>query len=836
MNNRFQVKTLATSAFCMAISAALSFPAVVQAQVLEEITVTAERRETTLQDTPISILSFSGDTLQQMDTQDVREMGDFLPNVAIGEGVEGGNIPLFMIRGIGATGGSSNTERGVALYIDDVYFPRAQGSLFKLMDVERLEVLRGPQGTLFGRNTTGGAMRYITRKPHEDFEAEVRVALGTEGRENVTGTLNVPFSETVMGRFQIGSFHEDAYVHGISNNPLEPTLPDGGEADDTAFIGKLRFVPSDVVTVDLGFSYSDSETSGPANDVLANIAPFPGTFQIGALHAMITAVPDGQSSVTALQPPGSFATPRPAWTPDDFAALDAFLLNGPYTFTNDCYISAVDPALIPGNESGLTSITDQCSRVGDDAQVQTTSLDISWDINSDVTLRSITGLLSNEYEGGVAWGGYGTFVGYREIDSDVFSQEFQLTGASESLDWVAGTFYYTEDAEEFQNNLQVGYAPAGPVAGRALGYGGQTRFTELETNSWGVFGQLTWALNDAWNVTAGLRYSNDDKEGSSRRADRWNQNTAPAAVVVGTVADLPPEGDTFSADESWDSWDYRFTVDYSITDDVMLFATYSKAYKSGGININLEDEPAAFPTIDPPITNDPAGHNGGVSVFDPEEVNNIELGLRSDFLDGRARLNLTLFNMDYTDMQLSTPIAAALPGRAPFVSITNAAEVDISGAELEFMLAVTDNLTLNANVGTTDAEIQELDNAVAGAVLEVGGTIAKAPELSYAVGVDYAKTLANDGEIVFTGVLGYTDEQETSNSLSNSWIQPDYTVINSRIQYNSASDKWSAAIFCNNCADEVYYTGGANYSTFFHTNVANVGRPREWVGEFTYRF
>ncbi|MDX9875404.1 MAG: TonB-dependent receptor [Spongiibacteraceae bacterium] len=796
---------------------------------LEEVIVTAERRQSSLQETPLSIVSLGGDTLQMMDINDMESLQDFVANVSIGRGVEGGTAPLFMIRGVGGDTASISGDRGVGLYIDDVFFSRVQGSQLEMLDMNRIEVLRGPQGTLFGRNTTGGAIRYISNKPTDTFEGFIQGAMGSDGREDFQALVNIPFTDKVLGRFQIASFDQDAYVKSVPFNSDVPQMDDMGDQDSVGAAAKLRFLPTDDLTIDFGASYSKSESAGPAMDILTAAVDFQTIALGGVTDGFMDGLPVpplGGSDGRLLPTP---AIPNPAVT-------DRYLLNDPYKHTGDCYLYSFGADLPP--ESPYAPGTNFCNWLGEENELTALHLDIAWDISDALKLRSITGYIDTQYKGGTTWGGYGTMIGHRNSDVQSFSQELQLLGETGRSNWVVGVYYSTDDAREDDDRVWLNIWDAGTPADMmddlVFCCDTEQRKQGQETDSFGIFGQLTYSITERLKTTLGLRYSYDKKSAWAKWATKWNQFTDPAVNVTGVY--LPADGLRITAEDSWEALDYRATLDYQITDDLMIYGTVSRGYKSGGININLEDEQAAFNPDHLIINNDPNGFNGGMTSYDPETVTNYEVGVRSEWFDGRARLNVTYFKMDYEDMQLLSPINPLIPTRPPFSYFLNAAKVDIDGVEVDAQVAVTRNLTLHASLGTLDATVEKVSNPFVASVIAEGSTIARAPELSYTLGANYSHQLAHGGTIDFTVNYGFTDEQETNNSSVNSMRLDDYYVVTSRLQYTSPQENWRIALFCTNCTDNEYYTGGAYYRSFFGTTVGHIARPREWVAELKYSF
>ena len=250
---------------------------------LQDIVVTAQRRETSLQKTPISIVALSSAKIAQTAVRDVQDLGVFVPNLSIGSGALGPSLPTFSIRGVGQSSTRIHQEAGVALYVDDLYYPRTVGALFQIVDLERVEVLRGPQGTLFGRNATGGAVRFVTKKPVDYFEARASSTVGSYGRLDVDGMLNVPLTDGIAVRVQAARLTDTGYITEYKWNRASNTIQkdqeaNSGSRDDTLVRGAIRLMPSAIsrLTVDLSATYQSQRGTPPGQSV-RSIAPSTGT-------------------------------------------------------------------------------------------------------------------------------------------------------------------------------------------------------------------------------------------------------------------------------------------------------------------------------------------------------------------------------------------------------------------------------------------------------------------------------------------------------------------------------------------------------------------------------
>lgn len=503
---------LATHSFLVAA------PLTAQAQSLEEIIVTAERRAESLQQTPMSVTAFTGDMVSQGGITGIEDIAIQTPNFKLTTF----NIsePQLYIRGIGTTNDSVGSDPAVAVFIDDVYVGRPSGTSTDLYDLERIEVLRGPQGTLYGRNSAGGALNIFSKKPQQEFEAKTGLTVGNEALVNFRGYINGPISDTVAGKLTVNFRKRDGFAENI-------TTGQELEDDDTKSIrGQLLFTPSDSVEVLIGLDYSDIDTSG-SNRHLTNLD----------------------------------IDPRPAVFTDPAIAANAVFGNDPRKSSHN---------EIQTSEKELLGLL---ARVDVDMDWATLTSISSYRQSESSWFQALVPTLSTQD------GGFQLF----EVDdgadqeADQISQEFRLASESDRLKWVAGLYYFKENVEKTERFFT--YWDTATPAPLFLNSPGDVSFIQdATTESTAVFGQATLALTDALALTLGARYTNDDKE-----IDNTAVSNIPAAPAGFFGIPLGFAGSPYSVsgDESWSDTTLRATLDWNITDSHMLYVTYSEGFKSG---------------------------------------------------------------------------------------------------------------------------------------------------------------------------------------------------------------------------------------------------------------
>jgi iron complex outermembrane receptor protein len=514
---------LAASALPYATAVAADEPSA--AGGLEEIVVTARKREESLQETPVSIVAFTDEGLRRASIDNMKEIGNSAPNIEINGGIAngGGSATQIYIRGVGQDDYSFPNEPGVGLYIDDVYISRSAGNDFGFMDIERLEVLRGPQGTLYGRNTIGGAVKIITKKPDGTLGGEAGVTVGSYSRLDGYARMQFPLTETISGSLALGKRTRD----GLGENLLGQNL---GETDQSLARGALRFQPGDGLDIVLRADWLHQRQAGPAGSMVAYVPNGVGDALINPVLA------PGTAAEWNLQPP--FDKYGAAWV----KTLDR---DGKGVY-----------------QSGGTAET------RDWADVWGTSLTVDKEFESGYVLRSITAYRSGDLD--IRRDSEHTPFDIVRVDNpektSQLTQEFQLNGQAfdDKLDYVLGVFGLKEKGEAYL------YAPLLQGTYELIGLDLEALInTDYDATSFAVFGEGTYKINDKLGVTLGGRFTKDDKEYI------YGLQRPPSGAVP-----LPPTKLT----DSWNEFLPKLGAEYHLSETALLFANISRGYKAGGYN------------------------------------------------------------------------------------------------------------------------------------------------------------------------------------------------------------------------------------------------------------
>ncbi|HEU4625438.1 MAG TPA: TonB-dependent receptor [Steroidobacteraceae bacterium] len=759
---------------------------------VQQVTVTARRREESLQTTPVAVTALSGDALTVRGAESVDALSQYVPNLQFdgAAALSGGayNATIF-IRGIGQNDFAIFSDPGAAMYIDGVYLGRSIGGIMDAVDLERVEVLRGPQGTLFGRNTIGGAVNIISKQPTDELNGELAATTGRFNRFDVHGTLNLPVSDRFLTRWTVARMTQDGYAK---------RLTDGADlGDKDALVGRAQALWK--VSDDLNVSLTADGTrvrqnSAPLTliDVTATGTPFLNLYNALVAPNLGIAAPNGVSTVNS------------SWITGD----------------------------IDTTYAGARTVNDLDTRGA--------ALTFDWNVGG-LTVKSISAY--RNLDALFIRDGDNTPFTYRETVNDdrqhQFSQELQLGGVSfdDRLTWLVGAYYFDEGATEHgKANLAIGtysalealVLPAGttwcglpganprPIAScpPPLRFGGAGNpnnvgvdvgvnlFTRVANESTAFFGQGTYKLTDKLSTTVGLRWTQDRK-----RLQLIHRREASGAYVVGA----PGTQDTFRDD--WSEVTPKLGFELQATPDAMFYASYAKGYKSGGFNGR-------------PLS----GIQEVLTPYDPETVKSYEVGAKTAWFERRMTANLALFYNDYKDMQLTI-------NATPQNFVRNAGAAEIKGAELEIVSRLARGLDFNFSAGYLDAKYTELDPQLAtlNPPLTLAMHLVKAPEWTLSSGLQYSFAAGTAGHITLRGDWSYKSKVYEDVFNDPRLVQPAFDLVNAYASFATNDERWEVAVFGTNLTDERYRLSG-NSSIGFGLAESTFAAPREWGATLKYRF
>lgn len=622
-------------------------------EAIEEITVTARRREEHLQDAPLSVTALGVEDLAERSVTRLEEISQYVPNLQLG----GRMSAVAYIRGVGSGDGIVTRDPGVGIYLDGVYLARAQGSLLSMADIGRVEVLRGPQGTLYGRNTIGGAVNLITQKPGPDLAASLRVRYGNYDNVETRTVLNVPLlEEKAYARLSFRSHGRDGYWDNLINDE---------DANDAKFIGgraALRFLPTDTLTIDLTGDFTIEHFNNVGGHCVYN---------------------DTAPAHTGFLPNGV-----------PFGSLNRFMNLPPISFRDKCLAS-----------QGLDADDlEYFSQVGGEMDLDTQGLSgtLTWDVSDRMTAKLISSWRRQENktntEHDYTGAQYGNTTEFQKDQSDQFGYELNLSGSAlgERLQWTMGGYAFHEKSDPAipmtKVATDIGMLP--PLEPIALNFSYSER-NWIKNNNFAAYGQFTYDLTDQLSLTAGVRRLVEKKRWKHRRhsltGDWWNPSLGPIQISVGQDGVRGTEDDRpldLVTTERFDAWTGLVNLRYRLTDDAIGYAQWASGYKSGGFNGRTN--PNAPATLE---------------EFDPEELDNYEVGLKSAWLDSRLIFNLAAFHSRYEEIQ-QTVLSTAPDGSFASV-VRNAGKATMRGGEVELRALPIPGLDLRAAIGIVDAKYEE---------------------------------------------------------------------------------------------------------------------------------
>ncbi len=736
----------------IAVAVAAVLPAPVLAQergvaALGEIVVTARRMAESLQEVPGSVSAFSEDTLERIGAIDSTGLQGIVPNLNIVQGRGSSNATNIYIRGVGQPDALQTFDPAVGFYVDDVYYSRIRGTQLDLFDIERIEVLRGPQGTLYGKNTIGGALKVITRRPGREFHTTVQATAGNYGQLDGRISFSGPASDTLAGGFSIYSANRDGYV-------TNPTT--GAEYNDRSVLAarvSLAWDPATNVAVDWSADYANEDNGlvmGQPINTLTTLFGVP-------ILVLPAVVPEFRFT----------ATPTP----------------------------------------GLPNSTKLIH--------QGTALNVKWDATDAFALRSITAFRDLEYTDYIDIDATTLETGdvLVDVDQHQSSQEFQGSYEGERVSFVGGVYYLHENIsshqEAYADDLFTG--PGGFTFLRTID-------DDLTTKSWAAYANLSFAVTDRVNLSAGVRYTEEEKE--------YGRSTSTFSSFPGVTAN---PAFTFVIKDTWTDTSPMASIDFQATDNVLVYGRFARGFKSGGFNGR-------------------ANNPGEQAPYQPEEMTSYEVGLKSDWLGDSLRANLAVFYNDYTDFQARVSGLTIDPGTglpSPELTVLNAGSLDISGAELELVYKPVQAVLLDAQIGYLDAEYGSFDDT---RFIAFGGSRAFqepafSPEWTARLGAAYdfnlgggSLRLAGSGRFRSRMALSVDNTPVNSSVEIPGLFQDDFWVYDASLLWTDSDGKLSAGLYGRNLTDKVYRTDGQEFSSVGNIRTVYYGAPRTWSFTVTGRF
>ncbi|MEP5937249.1 MAG: TonB-dependent receptor [Erythrobacter sp.] len=699
---------------------------------IPEILVTARKRVEPLQSTPVAVTALGGEALERIQATDLSDLSGRAPNVTINTiGNFGSSVSVF-IRGIGNGDPGSTVDPAVGIYVDGVYLPRTVNSSLDLFDVEQVEVLRGPQGTLFGRNTTAGAINYRTKRPTGESAARGTITLGSFGQRDLRISAETPLIEDVLA-VKVSAFsqeHDGFFTNTFVGGPGARAPRDAGRTSTFSLRPTVLFTPTDNFELTLiGEYYNENSDNLPTINIsqpgqLLQVFHSPPVFEAGA---EVRAFP---------------------FNVEGFSDIEVF---------------------------GLTA-------------------EANWEIGpGTATLvsnyRDTTDFNNNDTDGTPA----SFFETLRETPHEQFSSELRYDWElNDNINVIAGVFYFRQkfflQRDTFLDITNTG------TATELRSQGGQTH------RNYAAFAQIDYDVTDRLSISLGGRYTYEEK-------DFFSSLFRPVALGLSPRINLS---------DTWSNFGPKVGFDYRLTDDALVYGSYSKGFKSGGFSVRGSTATALGP-------------------FDEESVDAFEIGLKADWFDNRLRTNIAIFQSNYSDLQ-RTVIRSSTDPNNPQETITdNAANATVKGIEMEVTAVPVDGLQLDFSMGYIDAKYDEFlaDLNNDGIVTDNSDLpLSRAPKWTLGAGASYRADLGSAGELTLRGDWIYVDNQNVLANGAAIGEIPSYNVLDASIRWDLPDDRFHVTVFAKNVNDEIFVSSLTNVAALFNFN--QISPPRRYGVTFGF--
>ncbi|MCX2980135.1 TonB-dependent receptor [Halieaceae bacterium IMCC14734] len=675
--------------------------------VLEEVMVTARKTAESMQSIPVAVTAFSGETINDLIMRDIRELEGMVPNVVIDSVAVAPGAASLYIRGVGTQEVEKSFDPAVGVVIDGVPLSFVNGSMANTYDFQSIEVLRGPQGTLFGKNTTGGVFNITRTRPTGELGLSYELTAGNDGREDVKGVFNFPLGNMLAGKIGYSSQEGGGSYKNIT---LEKEV---GNRDNQEVTATLLFTP--VESFEALFTYTNYKDENDGIG-LKNLA-----------------------SLTAGAP-----------------VNDPELVCAAFGALGGC---AGDEALDEYTQDYFEPI---------DFEADTYTLRMDWELGMG-TITSITGYQETDESVPTDFDGSPVpfFHAVRDQEAEQKSTELRFASndsLSENFDFVTGLFWAEDEYALIQNT--------------AIAFGSQLNLANNfhEKEAWAIFGEAHYTFADKWTVTAGGRYTEEEKDYSGIL---WSSFDGGANFLFQEEA---------GGKKKWDEATYKLGLDYALNDDVLTYFSFTQGFRSGGFNGRNSNE-------------------SNIGPYDPEYVDNYEIGMKGDFLDNTLRFNLAAFYVDYQDKQ--EEVIQEYDGASVTV-VNNAATVESQGIEGELTWVATENFQINANFGYLDASYDEYIADLNGDGTATDNShieLRRTPEWTAGVSGLYSANIG-PGTLSLFANYRYTDEYWTDTSNDPRGLLDERAVLDATISYNWEWDtdrNVKISLFGRDLTDELAY-------------------------------
>ncbi len=809
---------------------------------LTSIQVTAQRREESINDVGMNIQAFGEDQLSDLRVTSVDDLQSVIPSFSVSQSYQG--VPTYTLRGIGFNTINLSATSTVGTYVDEVAYPFPFMNSGPVFDIQRVEVLKGPQGTLFGRNTTAGLINMVTNKPGDEFEARLSADVGNYETFNYEGMLNVPIADTLQARV--------AFRQETSDKGWQESISRGenrGKKDKLGFRAALAFQPTPDLDIDLswnGWTNTSDTIGGQAIGLTPNTDP---TFTVPGTN--------GPASASGFLEPGLFD----------------FIQNN---FPTNAKQADWAPRSARETDIGVGQGVD--GPLEEDSSFNAYKLGVSYNFSDDFRVVSLTGYNELEREANLDWSGVPYQILIQDIDGEItsFSEELRFEGSTGMADWIVGGYYGKDEITDSNRTLLrdnansnfvstaaylltvdptlLGFPPelAGlvslvnvdpetgqPYTAAELLNSFQTYYDtgEFETTTWSIFANADWTLSPEFSLTTGIRYTEDSQDyvgcsgdvGGSMQPNvnvfnrvfftgLYGLASPPPALEEGQCNTYDLETNSFGevrSDLTEDNVSWRVVGNYTPTDDLLMFASVSRGYKAASTPVNAASKSEQ---------NLPATQ---------EELTAYEVGVKASLLDRLIQANASLFYYDYKDKQVASffpdPIYRALS------RLQNAPEGEAYGLDAEITALLTPNLTAIGGITLLHTEYGDFPTSDSFGLPtnNQGDPFLYSPEQTLSLSLLYDRPVTDTLGLTGTLSARWQSESTAGNPDDPFYDIDSYGVVNGSIGLYSLNDNWEVSLWGKNLLDEYYWqqiTSNANVVLRF------AGQPRTYGASLAYKF
>jgi iron complex outermembrane receptor protein len=804
---------------------------------IDEIIVTARKREENLQDVGISVSAFSKQDIQNKYSTDVRDLVSISPNLVIDDTAQGpGGVASIYIRGIGVSEVEKNFDPAVGVVMDGIYIGTMTGGLQRTIDLERVEVLRGPQGTLFGRNTIGGVVNMERTKPTMETGGVFRAGYGDYDTSVLEGIVNFALGDQV-GVKLTGAYRDQA--EGYYTSTCDPSVTasavtppcttngqDIGQIEYTNY--GVNFLWAATENLEFEYTYDKEETTQDTPTLINASQPLSGLGGTALDQSFC-------DNFTVPSPTTQFCAPS-LTTPTSGDRLNADVV-------------LIGPTLTFENGFGNPTVTFPNGEPARDATFDTEThiIEAHWNLADDYRMDFIAGSWETEETVLTDWDATSElrFHTDRPAEYEQTTAELRFSSASDGpFNWTVGGYWWDSEYEIRLVSV-IGFfflPPPGPVplVTRIEAFGldplDLPQFSKQTSESWAVFGEADWAINDRWTLTFGGRFTKDEKTTNQSGQvpcgiePLFGPFLPPGAVVTPPPYDtlcFGPDGDPstpggdrntpVAAEHDWDEFTPRVGVKWDVSDDSMAYFTYSAGYRAGGFNgrvdsVESESEP-----------------------YDQETVDNFEVGYKSQWLDDRLRFNASVFYMTYDNKQEEVQQTSLSSGTGQRTFVLNASDATISGLEMEFLFIPAEGWQIRANLGFLDAEYDNfaLDSDGDG-INDTDNShldFRRAPDFTGSLGAEYQWPVG-PGQMWIGGTWHYLGKHEVDFANKPELSNDAQNLVNAAINYEYKNAVFS--VYGHNLLDEDGYTIGFDVASLW--SYAYTRAPRTVGAQVVFRF